>query len=85
MFEGDEVKSALAHSLNATEIFWSDWLQFIQHFELFTDGPTVNIVLVYFSVKHTTDFLVSNFHLLHLLRRSVMIRERETIYHPSVL
>lgn len=34
LFEVGEVKSALAHSLNATEIFWSDWLQLIQHFEL---------------------------------------------------
>lgn len=31
LFEVGEVKSALARSLNATEIFWSDWLQFIQH------------------------------------------------------
>lgn len=34
LLEVGEVKSALARSLNTTEIFWSDWLQFIQHFEL---------------------------------------------------
>lgn len=61
LFEVGEVKSALACSLNATEIFWSGWLQFIQDFklfELFADF-TVNIVL--------NRFLVSNFNLLYYI------------------
>lgn len=57
-----EVKSALARSLNAREIFWSEWLHFIRSsklLELFTDF-TVNTVVASLSMTHDR-FLVSNF------------------------
>lgn len=39
LFEVGEVKSALARSLNATEIFWSEWLHFIHNSKLFEQFP----------------------------------------------
>lgn len=56
-----KLNQLLACSLNATEIFWSDWLEFIQHYELFTDGSTVNSVLVSLSVTHTHTQQISSF------------------------